>query len=284
MEARIIVDSCCDLLPHMRKDVHVAPLKITVNDVNEYVDDGTADIPALIADMASTDKPARSACPSPQTYLELMRGADTCFVITLSSRLSGSYNAAALARNMALEENPHQHIHIFDSESASAGEAMLLLYLQSLIALGLDYEAIVEKMDWCIARMHTLFVLEDLSNLVKNGRVNKIAGKLATALAIHPLLSDDGHGEIKMMAMARGMKSALRSLVSRVGELTKAAPANSVQLVLTFCNCPQRAQEVKEMILSSCEAIKDVVLIPTGALSSMYASDGGVVVAFEGNK
>lgn len=283
MEARIIVDSCCDLLPPMRKDVHVAPLKITVNDVNEYVDDGTTDIPTLIADMAATDKPARSACPSPQTYLELMRGADTCFVITLSSRLSGSYNAATLARNMALEENPQRRIHVFDSESASAGEVTLLFYLQSLLALGLDYEAVIEKMDRLIARMHTLFVLEDLGNLVKNGRLNKIAGKLATALAIHPLLSDDGHGEIKMMAMARGMKSALRSLVTHIGELTKAAPAKSVSLVLTFCNCPQRAQELRDMILAGCEAIRDVVVIPTGALSSMYANDGGVIVAFEGN-
>ena len=62
MEARIIVDSCCDLLPPMRKDVHVAPLKIAVNDVNEVVDDGTTDVPTLSADMAATDKPARSAC------------------------------------------------------------------------------------------------------------------------------------------------------------------------------------------------------------------------------
>lgn len=283
MEARIIVDSCCDLLPHMRGSVRVAPLKITVNDTNEYVDDGTVDIPALIADMASTDKPARSACPAPETYLNLMRGAQTCFVITLSSRLSGSYNAAAVARGMALEENPQSRIHIFDSESATAGEVLLLLYLQALLAMELDYEEIIERMDRRIAQMHTLFVLDDLSNLIKNGRLNKIAGKLATALSIRPLLSDDGHGEIRMMAMARGMKSALRTLVSHVGELTKAAPAGSVELVLTFCNCPQRAQEVRDMILSSCEAIRDVVMVPTGALSSMYANDGGVVVAFEGN-
>ena len=283
MEARIIVDSCCDLLPHMRKDVYVAPLKITINDTHEYIDDGSVDIPALIADMASTDRPARSACPSPEAYLALMRGADTCFVITLSSRLSGSYNAASLARTMALEEEPARRIHIFDSESAAAGEALLLLYLQALLATELDYQAVIERMDHRIAQMHTLFVLDDLSNLIKNGRLNKIAGKLATALAIHPLLSDDGHGEIRMMAMARGMKSALRSLVSHVGDLTKAAPAKSVELVMTFCNCPQRAQEVRDMILESCAAISDVVMIPTGALASMYAADGGVVVAFEGN-
>lgn len=282
MEARIIVDSCCDLIPGMREAVFVAPLRVMVNDQNEYVDDGSVDIPAMLADMATTNKPERSSCPSPETYLELMRGADTCFVITLSAKLSGSYNAAALARTMALEEAPEKRIHIFDSESASAGEALLMLYLRALLAQGLEYEAIIERMNQRIERMHTLFVLEDLSNLVKNGRVNKIAGKLATALSIHPLLSDDGHGEIKMMTMARGMKSALRNLVSHVGELTKGAPEKSVELVLSFCNCPQRAQELRELILSGCQAISEVVLIPTSALSSMYASDGGVVVAFEG--
>lgn len=283
MEARIIVDSCCDLLVGMRKDVFVAPLRVMVNEEREYVDDGTVDIAAMLQDMASTDKPERSSCPSPETYLELMRGAETCFVITLSAKLSGSYNAAALARTMVLEEAPEKRIHIFDSESASAGESLLMLYLRQLLTQGLEYDEIIARMDRRIAQMHTLFVLEDLSNLVKNGRVNKIAGKLATALSIHPLLSDDGHGEIKMMTMARGMKSALRSLVSHVSDLTKGAPEKSVELVLSFCNCPQRAQEVREMILAGCKAISEVVMIPTSALSSMYANDGGVVIAFEGH-
>ena len=278
MEARIIVDSCCDLLPEMRENVFVAPLRIMVNDQNEYVDDGSVDIPAMLADMASTNKPERSACPSPETFLELMRGADACFVITLSAKLSGSYNAAALARTMALEEAPEKRIHIFDSESASAGEVLLLRYLQSLLAQGVDYETIIERMDRRIAQMHTLFVLEDLGNLIKNGRMNKIAGKLATALSIHPLLSDDGHGEIKLMTMARGMKSALRSLTTHVGELTKGASEKSVELVLCFCNCPERAEFVKETI-EKLAKFKKIVIVDTAGVSSMYANDGGVIVA-----
>ena len=119
-----------------------------------------------------------------------------------------------------------------------------------------------------------------MSNLIKNGRLNKIAGKLASVLSIRPLLSDDGQGEIRMMSMARGMKSALRSLVSQVGEMTRELPDESVRLVLSFCNCPQRAQEVRDSLKAACNAIGEIVMIPTGALSSMYAADGGVIVAF----
>lgn len=280
MEARIIVDSCCDLLPDMRESVYVAPLKVTVDDQYEYLDDGHADIPDMLRNMAQTDKPARSACPAPQTYVELMEGADVCFVITLSSKLSGSYNAADVAKRTVLEHAPGKKIHIFDSESASAGEITLLLLLQSLIAQGLSYEAIIARMDERIANMHTLFVLDDLSSLMKNGRLGKLTGTLASVLSIRPLLSDDGHGEIKMMAMARGMKNALKNLVSHVSEMTKDAPAKSVSLVLTYCNCPQRASELRDNLLSKCTALKDVLMLPTGVLSSMYANDGGVIVAF----
>lgn len=277
---KIIVDSCCDLTEEMRASVVVAPLKITVDDTYEYIDDEHVDVSDMLLRIAQSNKPPRSACPSPADYAELMEDAQVCYVITLSSKLSGSYNAAMIGREMAMEKDAQKRIYVFDSESATAGESQLLLYLQKLLSQGLGEQEIVEKMQEKIAGMHTLFVLDDLNNLMKNGRLGKIAGTLASVLSIRPLLSDDGQGEIKMLTMARGMKNALRSLVNHVGQLTQEAPSKSIELVLTFCNCPERAQELKQSLLSACAAIKDVVVIPTGALSSMYAADGGVVIAF----
>ena len=119
----ILVDSCCDLSPELlqKTGASVAPLTITVEGTH-YVDDGTVDIPAYLKAMASSASPARSACPSPNLYAEDMRRCDgDCFVVTLSSKLSGSHNAASLGRELALEAEPGKKIHIFDSESASAG-------------------------------------------------------------------------------------------------------------------------------------------------------------------
>lgn len=280
MDIRIIVDSCCDLTDEMRTLVRVAPLKITIGDTNEYIDDGSIDIPALIADMSSSDKPARSACPSPSEYMSLMQECDACFVITLSAKLSGSYNAAMLARSMVLENSPDKLIHVVDSESATAGQSLLMLQCKKWIDQGLSFEEIKSRMTQRVASMHTLFVLNDLSNLMKNGRLNKVTGTIASMLSIRPLMSDDGHGEIKMLAMARGMRGALKTLISHISQMTCDAPQKSIEMVLTFCNCPARADELKSAILEKCAAIKDVAIIPTAGVATIYANNGGVVVAF----
>lgn len=74
-----------------------------------------------------------------------MRRCDACIVVTLSGKLSGSYNSARVARDMVLEESPGKQIHILDSESASAGELRLALYLKERIDAGEDFDTVVEK-------------------------------------------------------------------------------------------------------------------------------------------
>ena len=120
---KILVDSCCDLSNELRARTQaaVAPLTITI-DGEDYVDDGTVDIPSYLAKMSASKKTPRSACPSPDTYAgDIGRAQDACFVVTLSSKLSGSHNAAALGANLAKESCPDKPVHVFDSESASAG-------------------------------------------------------------------------------------------------------------------------------------------------------------------
>lgn len=280
VSVNIIVDSCCDLTEEMRADVLVAPLKIIVDDMYEYVDDANIDIADLLFRMAQTTKPSRSACPSPGEYAQLMAQADVSYVITLSSKLSGSYNAAMLGREIALEKDPTKRIYVFDTHTATAGEVLHLLHLQKLIAQGKSEEEIVRGMEKKRESTHTVFVLEDLSNLMKNGRLSKVAGTIATMLSIRPLLAEDGEGEIKMLAMARGMQKALKNLVHKVAQLTVDKPAKSIEMVLSFCNCPERAQELRDSLFTACASIRDIKLIHTSGLSTMYAADGGVVVAF----
>ena len=207
-----------------------------------------------------------------------MRQERESFVITLSSKLSGSYNAACVGRQLALEENPDLRIHVFDSESAAAGETRIALFLRDLIDAGMDFDSIVEKTTAFIATMKTHFVLEDLSHLVKNGRISKAAGLLGTMLNIRPIMGENGHGEIIPLEKVRGTANAMRRLVEIVASET--AQAAGLTLVLSYCNCLERAQELKKMFLSQCSAIKEVIMVPTNGISTVYADDGGIVVAF----
>lgn len=278
----ILADSCCDLSPELLKKTQakIAPLTITIDDTH-YVDDGTVDIPPYLAAMKASKNPVRSACPSPDLYAEDIRATEgDCFIVTLSAKLSGSHNAASLGVQLAQEDMPEKKVHVFDSESASAGETYIALMIHDLIAAGKSFEQIVELVEEKIRSMHTLFVLDSLDNLVKNGRISKTVALLANVLSIRLLMSDDGHGAIKNISKARGIKGALGQMVETCRKHTEGLAAASQRLVISYCNCPERARQVRDMIREKCPAIDEIIMTPTSALSSMYANDGGIVIAY----
>lgn len=278
----ILADSCCDLSPELLKKTQakIAPLTITIDDTH-YVDDGTVDISPYLAAMKASKNPVRSACPSPDLYAEDIRATEgDCFIVTLSAKLSGSHNAASLGVQLAQEDMPEKKVHVFDSESASAGETYIALMIHDLIAAGKSFEQIVELVEEKIRSMHTLFVLDSLDNLVKNGRISRTVALLANVLSIRLLMSDDGHGAIKNISKARGIKGALGQMVETCRKHTEGLAAASQRLVISYCNCPERARQVRDMIREKCPAIGEIILTPTSALSSMYANDGGIVIAY----
>ena len=281
MEIQIIADSSCDLTPTLRRVLRVRTASLTIRvDDREFSDDESLDIPALMAAMKQSANAPATACPAPEVYAAMMAQAPMTFVVTLSSRLSGSYNAACVGRGMALEADPSLKICVLDSESASAGETRIVMLLRDLIDANLSFEEIEQRVRAFIAPMRTRFVLEDLSHLVKNGRISKMAGFVGTVLNLRPLMADNGHGEIVCLEKIRGTANAMKKLVEHVAAETADAARASLVLVLSYCNCAPRALELQRDLLASCAALKDVIMVPTGGISTVYADDGGVVLAF----
>ncbi|HBT66072.1 MAG TPA: DegV family protein [Ruminococcaceae bacterium] len=281
MKIQLIVDSCCDLTPELKEKLvpDIAPLTIRLAG-SEYLDDGTVDVAAMLDEMAASKQGASSACPSSEDYAEHMRKYDQCFVVTLSSKLSGSYNAARIAAEMVMEEFPDKKIYVFDSKTASAGELQLALFLHEKIEQGLSFDEIVVLGEEFIDSLRTMFVVEDLGNLIRNGRLSKVSGLIASVLSLCPIMGENGQGDIKLVAKVRGIQNSLRKLVELVSEHTSNAAANSLRLVLSYCHCPERATALKTDLMEKCNALREVILVSTGALSSMYANKGGVVIAF----
>lgn len=277
----IISDSCCDLSDELREnlDITLVPLTISLGDGKDYVDDGTVDIATLVEDLAQSKKGVKSACPSVEQYAAEMRKHNECFVITISQKLSGSYNSARLAAKMVHEEYPDKKIHVFDTKSAASGQTLLMLKLTDMINQGMGFDSIVVVAGKHIKNMETIFVLEDLGTLIKNGRMSKVTGVIASVLSVCPILTAV-NGEIEVLAKVRGIKQSLSKMVDIVAEKTEKFASNSIRLVLSNCNCPKRALEVKEMILKKCDAIREVILVSTGALSTVYANNGGIIISF----
>ena len=278
MSFKIIVDSCCDLTPaQLREECFVkVPLTIRVGN-HTIVDDDTFDQGELLWRMKESETAPQSACPSPMQYLEAFDcGADDLYVVTLSALLSGSHNAAAQARSIWLEDHPGANVHIFNSCSASAGEVLVALKIQELAQSGMDFTTVVDQVSRYINEMQTYYVLETLDNLRKAGRLSRVQSLVTSTLRIKLLMGATPEGEICKKGQAMSVKQALNKMVALMADDLKHV---GKRLSIVHCNCLERAFYVKELAMKQCR-FDEILVSDTGGISTMYANDGGIVVAY----
>jgi len=195
--------------------------------------------------------------------------------VTLSKHLSGSYQSAMMAKQMYEEEHPGVKIDVVDSWSASVGESVLVLKLRSLLEK-FSFEEVSKKIAAFRDTVQTKFVLEDLSVFIKNGRLSHMQALLCNALNIRPLLAGN-HGQIVRLDQARGVERTLKKMIEHIVADVKEATTRT--LAIAHCNHPKRAEQVKEMILSKVP-FRECMVVNTGGLSTMYANEGGIIVAY----
>lgn len=278
MEYIIVMDSCGERTAAMKADEHVvsAPLTLQV-DAYQILDDDTFDQADFLKKVAESPNCPKSACPSPDYYREAFARAEKrAYAVTLSSELSGSYNSAVLAKDLLLEEHPDMQVHVFNSRSASVGETLITRKIQECEESGMDFAMVVETVEQYIDTQNTYFVLESLDALRKNGRLSNLKAFVATALKIKPVMGSTPEGSIIQLDQARGINRALVKMVDYIVQNVE-DPETKV-LGVTHCNCLARGEMVKNAILERIR-VKDVILLDTAGVSSLYASDGGVIVA-----
>ncbi len=278
MSFSIIADSCCDFTPEMRTDpvFRSIPLTIHVGGA-DYVDNQNLDTSLLICAMSQSPDASSTSCPSPGDYLEAFRNAEgDIYVVTLSALLSGSHNSAWQAMRLFAEEQPERNVHVFNSCSASAGEVLLAQKVHELASSGLPFSQVVAQVERVVAETNTLFVLENLDNLRKNGRLTKVQAMLTGALRIKLIMGSTPEGEICKHGQALSIKQALTKLVEIM-----AADKNhkGKTLYISQCLCPDRAQQLWDLSKKHCH-FSGVVITATRGLSSYYANSGGVIAAY----
>lgn len=276
MDYKIVADSCCDLTPDLKKrlDVTTVPLSLTLGE-KTFVDDETLNLSEYMEEMKRFTGRIGSACPSPGMYKEAFTSALAAFAITLSSKLSGSHASAEMGKALAEEEGAQ--VHVFDSKSASAGELLIAVKLRKLINDGLQHSAIVSTLEGFIDEMKTYFVLDNLDNLIKNGRIGKLTGKLISGLGIKPIMGSDGDGNIAFVSPARGENQIIEKLADTIEKSGRKTAGEC--MVITHCNNPHLAEKLMNAIRHRYH-FSEILVVPTGGLSSMYANNKGIIMAF----
>lgn len=280
MSYKIFGDSCLDLTEELKKDprFEMIPLTLQVDD-HMIMDDETFDQKAFLAMVKASPNCPKTACPSPEAFKKACEcDADDIYIITLSSHLSGTYNSAVLGKELYEEEHGKgkKNILVIDSESASAGELNEALAIRDMYEEGLVFSEISERILKMRDEQQTYFVIDTLEPLRKNGRLTGLQAFFATALNIKPVMGATDQGVITQLGQARGMQKALRLMAETIAaELEH--PEEKV-LGLVHCNNPERAEYVKQELMKLVK-VKDIIVLESSGVSTLYASQGGIIIA-----
>jgi len=275
MKIRIVADSSANLNTDLGRKLISVPLKITAGE-KTFIDDENLDIKEMADHLASYNGKSGSACPGTGEWMEAFGDADWVFVITITSNLSGSYNAARVAMEEYLEEHPECKIHIFDSLSAGPELKLIVEKIEELAADGLEFDAICENVHEYMKTTYLEFNLKSLRNLANNGRVSPAVAKLAGMIGLHLVGKASEVGTLEPTDKVRGEKKAISTIYKNMKELGY----KGGKVRIDHCMNIPAAEKLAEIIREDYPQA-DVVIDMVGGLCCFYAEVGGLMIGFE---
>jgi len=276
MKFKLVTDSSANLRSvEENVDFQSVPLTIRVQD-REFVDDANLDLGDMLETLATTKSKSSSSCPNVEDYLSAFGDADRVICITITSNLSGSFNAARLAKEEYEATHPDRKVYVIDSLSAGPELKLLAQKALDLVKSSALFEEICQKVSEYQAKTHLIFCLESLKNLANNGRVSPVVAKIAGVLGIRAVGKASDVGTLEMLDKVRGEKSAIVKIFERMQEM---GYKGGKVLIDNCCNLPA-AKALQELVHSKFPKAQ-VVQDSCGGLCSFYAEKGGLMVGFE---
>ena len=274
----LVADTSCDLFDlsggEGRITFSTIPFSIRVGD-HEYIDDEHMPVEEMLTANENHAILAQTSCPSPEDWLKKFSEPGPVLAFTISSALSGSYNSACTAKNMALEEEPGKEIYVFDTRATGPEESMAIHLARDLILGGKSFREIVEEVSAMLDRVHTVFALASYHNLIRAGRVSRLVGLIAGYLGFWGIGIGDENGEIAVRGKARGDKSMVRALVEEIRKVGLAGK----DVLISHCQNEKCATALMDQLKAVFPEIR-VNIQPTRGLDSFYAERRGLIIGF----
>ncbi len=274
----IAADSAADLTALSRVRFTAAPLKIRTAQ-REYVDDPTLDIAGMVEDLRSYSGRSTSSCPNPQEWLQAFGDSRYVFAVTLTSGLSGSYNAALTAKEIYENEHPDRQVFLIDSLSAGPGMTLLVEKLEQLICQGLSFQEICQQITAYQKRTGLLFMLESLKNFANNGRVSPAVAKLCGVLGIRIVGKASAQGTLEPTDKCRSQGKSLDAICHHLAQ----AGFQKGRVIIAHCFNEPGALALEEKLLALFPEAQ-VSIHPTRGLCSFYGEKGGLLVGYSLDK
>lgn len=273
----IITDSASDISQNNNKGVTVLPMTITFGEEN--YEDGVSLTPdnfymKLIESSALPKTSQVSPYAFGQAYENSLKSADYVIVITLSSKLSGTYQSACIAA-----DDYDGRVFVIDSENVTVGEQILIDYALSLIDKGIEVNTIVSQLNTIKKRIHLVALLDTLEYLKKGGRISSGAAFLGNVLSIKPVIAIVD-GEVSFLGKARGSKQGNNFLIQQVDTYGGIDYSLPVLLGYTGCSTVLMDKYIKDSSSLWEGRIPVPDIIQVGATIGTHIGPGGIAVAF----
>ena len=277
MHWNIIGDSSCDLFDLEKKSENITyrsvPFFINVEE-KEYKDDDSLNISEMMEHMEKSKKASFTACPSPEAWCEKMSAGENNILVTISKNLSGSYQSGDIATKTFCEENPGTYADMVDGCATGPSSVLAVRKIVELIEKGEDFESVISKSREYVSHIHTVFALSCFDNLVKAGRVGKLAGFLASSLDFRGVGVEQG-GKIAFKTKVRGKKKAIAAML----EIIRENGFNDGDVVISHCMNEELALTMKNEIEALDENV-NVTILSTRGLNSFYADKAGLIISY----
>lgn len=276
MNTRIIVDSTTELMPEYRDRVKVIPLIVRFGE-EEYLDGVTIDHKTFYEKLIESDVLPATSQANPDTFMkafdEIKAAGESAVVITLSSKLSGTYQSAVIAA----EE--YENIYVVDSGTVTIGSSILTELALKYIDEGMDAETISKKLEEDKKKIHIVALVDTLEYLKKGGRISKTVAFAGTLLNIKPVISVTD-GEIDMLGKARGSKMGNNLLVQEIekaGGIDFSKPVLLGYSGLSDILLKKYIEDSRHIWDSNLESVRYTTI---GSVIGTHAGPGAIAVAF----
>lgn len=284
MSYRIIADSCCDRTAQMAQwnNITFVPLTLEIGDYR-ILDDENFDQDDYIRRTLEYNDVAKTACPSPDAWATAFDcDEDELYVITITDKLSGTYNSALQGVELYKEDNPdsNKKIHVFNSLATAGIECLTAERIKALADAGEDFDTIVSTVeDFIVNHTALYFCLESLDVLKKNGRLFALAATVLKKLRLKLVFERTTEGNIKPAAQDIAMNRAIVKMANIIGENVAGIDLSDKKLIITHVCCEDKAKFVAQKIA---DVVKfgDVEIVKASGLNSTYAANGGIIVSY----
>jgi DegV family protein with EDD domain len=277
---KIIVDSSSDLPEELMNEYDIKMLshRIYINDT-EFYDKVTINAEEVYEVMKKGIIP-KTSLPSPMEISKLFR--QCCFekndfiYISISSKLSGAYQLSVFLMKDLQEQFEGIRMKAIDSKSGSTATGLIALQAAKLSSISIDFDTIVEQISELSNHIEHIFMVTDLSWLVRGGRLSRAEGMVGNILNVKPILNVKD-GAVELLEKVRGRKRAIRTIVDIMEERIKDFPEQIIGI--SYAGDLDIALELKGMINERLGE-QDIMINKIGAALVSHLGIGGVGVFF----